>query len=257
MATRGVSSKITGKSEGAAASGRSVGRVSSADGEPRRALASIERPTRRSRKTRKALVDAARALLEEQGVAALTVKAVTDRADVGHGTFYHHFPSTEAVLAAGIEESMREFAAAIEREFADAADKAWVFVQSMSSTFRMLADHPALPWMLERPQVLAAALRDACGPYARRDVEAMVQAGDVSRDVLVRAGRYWEWLIIGALVDAAPASQEPQHSKDIAVIESHLLEIVLRVLGFDDARIRRLTASTGTAKTKDGTTNRA
>ena len=62
-------------------------------------------------------VDAARALLEAEGVSALTVKAVTDRADVGHGTFYHHFPSTEAVLAAGIEESMREFSKAMERGF--------------------------------------------------------------------------------------------------------------------------------------------
>src|SRR6266404_4065126 len=131
----------------------------------------IERPTRRSRKTRLALIEAARALLEEEGVGALTVKAVTDRADVAHGTFYHHFPSTEAVLAAGIVESMREFALEMERGFADAADKSWVMVASLSSTFRMLTAHAALPWMLERPHVLAEALREACGPFARHDVE--------------------------------------------------------------------------------------
>ncbi|HXC51122.1 MAG TPA: TetR/AcrR family transcriptional regulator [Candidatus Limnocylindrales bacterium] len=201
------------------------------------AIPTIERPTRRSRKTRKDLVDAARELLEEQGVPALTVKAVTERADVGHGTFYHHFPSTEAVLAAGIEASMREFAAAIEREFSEASDKAWVFVKSMSSTFRMLTRHPALPWMLERPQVLAAALREACGPFARRDVAAMVAAGDVHGDALPRVGHYWEWIIVGALSDAAGRPLEQSR------IEAGLIEMVLRILGLDDARIRRLLSS--------------
>lgn len=190
-----------------------------------------ERPGRRSRKTRRDLVDAARALLEAEGVSALTVKAVTDRADVGHGTFYHHFPSTEAVLAAGIEESMREFSEAMERGFADADDKAWVFVASMSGTFRMLAAHPALGWMLERPGVLATALREACGPFARRDLAAMVAIGDVEAETLGRATRYWEWLVIGALVDAAA------HPGERRRIEESLLELVLRLLGLDTKRI--------------------
>jgi AcrR family transcriptional regulator len=193
-----------------------------------------ERPSRRSRKTRLALVEAARTLLEEDGVAALTVKAVTERADVGHGTFYHHFASTEDVLAAGIEESMREFSAAMERGFSDADDKAWVFVASMSGTFRMLATHAALPWMLERPHVLAAALREACGPFARRDVEAMVAAGDVGAQAVAGTGRYWEWIIVGALVDAA------QHPDQRPHIEARLLELVLRMLGIEEARIRAL-----------------
>ena len=197
------------------------------------AEAAIERPGRRSRRTRRELIEAARSLLEEQGVAALTVKAVTDRADVGHGTFYHHFSSTEAVLSAGIEESMREFSQAMERDFSDTGDKVWVFVASMSSMFRMLAAHPALGWMLERPQVLAAALREACGPFARRDIEAMVEAGDIRADVLGKATRYWEWLIIGALVDAAASA------RGRAQIEHSLLELVLRMLGLDETRIAR------------------
>src|SRR5688572_29569523 len=84
-----------------------------------------------TRRSRRDLLAAARALLEEQGVAALTAKAVTDRADVGYGTFYHHFESTEALLTACIEESMRDFAADMQRDFADADDKAWVFTASM------------------------------------------------------------------------------------------------------------------------------
>jgi AcrR family transcriptional regulator len=206
---------------------------------PGRAPAAIDRPGRRSRRTRGELVAAARALLAEEGVEALTVKAVTDRADVGHGTFYHHYPSTEALLTDAIEASMREMSEALEKGFASADDKAWVFVASMSATLRALAGHPALGWMLERPHVLATALREACGPFAMRDIDAMVAAGDVDRDVLDKAPHYWEWLIIGALVDVAAGRRSLER------IEEDLLGFVLRVLGLGEARIHALLARLG------------
>ncbi|MFN2376621.1 MAG: TetR/AcrR family transcriptional regulator [Candidatus Binatia bacterium] len=195
-----------------------------------------ERPGRRSRRTRGELLQAARAVLEQDGLAALTVKAVTERADVGHGTFYHHFPSTEALLAAAIGESMRELSEAMQAGFADADDKAWVFVASLTSTFRMLAAHPALGWMLERPHLLATSLRETCGPFARRDLDAMIAAGDVPADGLGRAARYWEWIIVGALVDAAA------HPADVRRIEESLLGLILRVVGLDAARVSTLIA---------------
>jgi AcrR family transcriptional regulator len=191
--------------------------------------------TRRSRRTRRDLVAAARALLEEQGVGALTAKAVTDRADVGYGTFYHHFESTEAVLAAGIEESMRELAADMQRDFADTDDKVWVFTASMATTFRMLAAHPALAWMLERPQVLSAALLEACGPFARRDVEAMIAAGDIEAE-MASGMRYFEWILVGALVDASKDRARPGD------IERSLMALVLRVLGIEKKRAAALLA---------------
>jgi AcrR family transcriptional regulator len=199
--------------------------------------------TRRSRRTRRDLIVAARALLEEKGVGALTAKAVTDRADVGYGTFYHHFPSTEAVLAAGIEDSMRDFAAEMERGFADADDKAWVFTASLSSTFRMLADHPALGWMLERPQVLASALREACGPFALRDLAAMIEAGDIEDDAAVGSA-YFEWVLIGALVDVA------KDAKRARAVESLLLSLVLRALGVEKKRAAALVTRAAAPATK-------
>ncbi len=199
--------------------------------------------SRRSRRTRRDLIVAARALLEEQGVGALTAKAVTERADVGYGTFYHHFESTEAVLAAGIEESMRDFATDMQRDFADADDKVWVFTASMSNTFRMLAGHPALRWMLERPQLLAAALVEACGPFARRDVAAMVEAGDIEPDAAGGIG-YFEWVLIGALADV---SKQPKRLREVEVA---LVSLVLRAIGVEKERAVALVARLGAAKKK-------
>jgi AcrR family transcriptional regulator len=197
--------------------------------------------TRRSRRTRRDLLAAARALLEEQGVTALTAKAVTDRADVGYGTFYHHFESTEALLTAGIEDSMREFAAEMELGFADADDKAWVFTASMSNTFRMLAAHPALGWMLERPQVLAACLLEACGPFARRDVGAMIAAGIIEPEAAYGVG-YFEWILVGALADVS------KNPKRIREIEAGLLSLVLRALGVEKKKAAELITRAVAAK---------
>ena len=197
----------------------------------RATLLPIDRPSRRSRRTRRDLVAAARALLAEHGVTSLTVDAVTERADVAHGTFYHHFSSTEAVIAAAIEESMRELVESLQREFQDAPDKVWVLVATFSKLFRMLAAHPALGWMLERPHLFAAALREACDPFARRDVGAMVRAGDIGTDGVDRATRYWEWIVVGALVDW---SARPRNFRRI---ERGVAEIFLSMLGVGEARM--------------------
>jgi AcrR family transcriptional regulator len=61
----------------------------------------IEHPRNaRSRRTAQALLEAARALLEEQGFDAMTMAAVADRAGVTRRSVYLHFASREALLAA-------------------------------------------------------------------------------------------------------------------------------------------------------------
>jgi hypothetical protein len=104
--------------------------------------------------------------------------------------------------------------------------------------------------MLERPGVLAAALREACGPFARRDVAAMVAAGDIGADTLGRATRYWEWLLIGALVDGATNPRESRR------IEESLVELVLRLLGFGPKRVTMLIERLASSPTAAAQTTR-
>lgn len=59
--------------------------------------------TRRVRKglaTRERLYRAALRLFEEQGFEETTVLQITEAADAGKGTFFHHFPTKDHVLAA-------------------------------------------------------------------------------------------------------------------------------------------------------------
>jgi AcrR family transcriptional regulator len=78
---------------------------------------SIARPANaRGRRTREALLVAARALLEEQGFEALTMAAVAERAGVTRRAVYLHFGSRSELVGAlfphvaeaeGLEESLR------------------------------------------------------------------------------------------------------------------------------------------------------
>lgn len=205
----------------------------------------IERPGRRSLRTRRDLVSAAVGLLSEQGLAGLTVRAVTDRADVGHGTFYHHFTTAEALLPEAIETELRELSLEMQRGFADAEDKVWVFVASLSRMVRMVAGHPALPWMIERAHLLAGAIRDACGPFALRDLEAMVRAGDASPASPAGVGSLWQWVIVGGLAEISTGE------RGIDEVESSLVQFFCGLLGIDEARglsaLERVRGRTGRA----------
>jgi len=68
-------------------------------------------PTRRERKknaTREAIHDAALALTEELGLAAVTLEAITERADVSPRTFFNYFPSkVHAVLGRDPDRTAR------------------------------------------------------------------------------------------------------------------------------------------------------
>jgi AcrR family transcriptional regulator len=59
---------------------------------------SINRAERRKQHTRTALKAATLTLLLEQGYQAVTIKAITDHADVGYGTFYLHFADKDEVV---------------------------------------------------------------------------------------------------------------------------------------------------------------
>jgi len=75
-----------------------------------------EAPRRRGRprdpQIRRAILDAARALLDEQGPAALTMEGVAQRAGVGKPTVYRWWPNRHAVAMAALMDAPPPHAAA-------------------------------------------------------------------------------------------------------------------------------------------------
>jgi len=65
------------------------------------------RHERRRQQTRKQLIDAADSLVLEKGYESVTIQDITDRADLGRGTFYIHFKDKEEAVWSAIEDGLR------------------------------------------------------------------------------------------------------------------------------------------------------
>jgi AcrR family transcriptional regulator len=68
----------------------------------------MDRAQRRANKTRSKLLNAALVVFTEIGVDAATIERITDKADVGKGTFYRHFADKQQLLQALIEDALEK-----------------------------------------------------------------------------------------------------------------------------------------------------
>jgi len=71
------------------------------------------RQQRRVSRTRHKLLDAASSLFAEKGLDLTTIDDITERADVGKGTFYYHFKNKEGIIKVLINSMLGELREAI------------------------------------------------------------------------------------------------------------------------------------------------
>ena len=71
------------------------------------------RSQRRALRTHRRLMDAALAVFSEKGIDGTTIEDVTERADLGKGTFYRHFEGKERILIALVERAVGQLLAGI------------------------------------------------------------------------------------------------------------------------------------------------
>jgi AcrR family transcriptional regulator len=87
---------------------------------------------------------AARAILEEEGLDALSLRSVARRASVSHAAPYRHYPSREALLAAVAIEGLAELRAEIAKAGAKPGEKSERIVQLGGAYLRFAARHSGL-----------------------------------------------------------------------------------------------------------------
>lgn len=66
------------------------------------------RHERRRQQTRKQLIETTLKLVLEKGYDSITIQDITDRADLGRGTFYIHFKDKAEIVWAAIQDMLRE-----------------------------------------------------------------------------------------------------------------------------------------------------
>jgi AcrR family transcriptional regulator len=75
----------------------------------------ISRSRRRKNATRQKLLDAARAVFAERGLDLARIDEITERADVGKGTFYNHFGSKKKIIHETMRCMLSELVETVER----------------------------------------------------------------------------------------------------------------------------------------------
>jgi AcrR family transcriptional regulator len=90
------------------------------------------------------LREAARAILEEEGLAALSLRSVARRSGVSHAAPYRHFPSREALLADVALQGLAELQAEIALAGAKPGDKGERMVHIGSAYLRYATRHAGL-----------------------------------------------------------------------------------------------------------------
>lgn len=190
---------------------------------------------RRRARTRAALVGAAQAFLAE-GRLAVPIQEVTERADVGTGTFYNHFSTREELFDAALEDALAHWGELLDG-LEPLEDPAEEFARSWRLTGRMHRLEPQLSKVLLARGHELSRSASGIGPRARRDLQAAQEAGRIDRRDLDRT----MVLVTGAMVELGWLLHEDA-DKDAARLTDEVAADLLVALGMPRAEAERLCA---------------
>jgi AcrR family transcriptional regulator len=128
---------------------------------------------------RRALIAAARAILEQDGLPALSLRAVARRAGVSQAAPYHHFPDKDALLAALGAEGFDALDRSMRERMAGVSDPARRLVASGVGYVAFAVENPALFQIMFGASMRGEGVhpeRSAAGGRAYATLEKAVQA---------------------------------------------------------------------------------
>ncbi|HWI85346.1 MAG TPA: helix-turn-helix domain-containing protein [Sphingomonas sp.] len=198
------------------------------------------RVAKRRRATRARLLEAAYQIMAEVGVDASKIKDITDRADVGFGTFYNYFETKDElanqVLDCVIDDYGRRNIIAtrgLRRK-----DPALVMPVSMRLVMREMARTPMWQWWALRPDILVDRMRDGFGPFGKRDIRDAMERGifHITEDDIDSAWALANWMMVGGIHDIV-VGQRPLDS-DMFVVHA-----IVRMMGVELEQARRISST--------------
>jgi AcrR family transcriptional regulator len=208
-----------------------------------------ERVIARLAARRDAIVAAARTLASEQGMDAVQIAPVAERAGIAAGTVYRYFPSkTELVTALVAAVSERELAAM--RQAADAAPGPLSALAAAIVTFAARAVHERrLAWAVIAEPVDAeiGALRLGYRKALAGELEARLRAAIAGAHLPEQDAAQTAQALVGALLEGLIGPLAPDVQDDPAKMREAvqmLTLFALRGLGIVDARARGLVVQT-------------
>jgi AcrR family transcriptional regulator len=156
---------------------------------------SLSRRERKKKRTRRDIYDAAMGLFARRGFDGVTIAEICEAADVGHGTFFLHFPTKAALLHelnTRVAEAFRAERAEGTAPQRSARDELTALVERMSVQLQSQAEivRAMLAEFFSSPESLAPAAMqgDALPELVAEIIEAGQARGEFSRRVDARLG---------------------------------------------------------------------
>ena len=172
--------------------------------------------------------------MAHRGVAGVTINEITDKADVGFGSFYNHFESKDAIHAALIEEVIGHFAVALDKlgdPLSDPAEKI-----AASARYTMLRGHADPTWgrFVFQTSFSRDSMSNGLGRYLLQDIGSGVSGGRFTVSDLPSVYIAVGSTILGglaALSDQAELNHEPDVFGDPEALTKRIAAILLTILG--------------------------
>lgn len=131
----------------------------------------------RRERTRRRLVDAARALIAEKGVAGLRISEITEGAGVALGSFYNHFETKELLVDAVVAESLSGVADALATKATADQDSAEVVSIAIRRFVAIAYQDPDFARLVVHLNHAEALFMSAVHPAAQRALEDGIASG--------------------------------------------------------------------------------
>lgn len=138
---------------------------------------SVNRTQRQRTRNRSKLVAAAAEMMATVGPEGLTVTAVTERADLGTGTFYNYFQTREEIITAVVHDALEATGQRIDALTKDMDDPAEICSVAMRHMVGTAVSDPLWGWLLVRLGLAQEELRNIIGPLHERDVQMGIDTG--------------------------------------------------------------------------------
>ncbi len=191
---------------------------------------------RRKARTRQALIDAAVGLIADGRGEAASIQEITDKADIGFGSFYNHFTSKEELFRVASAEVLERWGQMIDDSCAGITDPAELFAVSFRISGRLGWTHPDVARFLTGSGLDVLDAPYGLAPRALRDIQAGQAAGCFTipdAEIALSA-------VAGALLGLLRQRQRnPDHLAESAV--DQFAGAVLRLLGVGAPEAARLT----------------
>ena len=162
------------------------------------------------------LIEAAVNHLNREGLNNFTATSLTRSANLGYGTFYKYFSSTEDVLESAIKKNVADWSLLISASNKSEPDRLLAFLETVYKTFLQFSNNASMRWLLEKPNYFVEIYYDLTRHHAFEDVKSAVTNGQLSSEYLKNFETKFKlhlWQICGGL----SMVDEGYNYKDIAL----------------------------------------